>query len=135
MAFTLFKKGEITGKKQIIDLNKLQAKTLHEHCEKLILNLNQYDKSEKIDKNMQIQIQNFLELWTKLYSVTKLVVNKYCVNEKQKKDGTNILTYMSQNMIFNNQNPIVLITELKKREDLLKKIISELDLLQDEDLK
>lgn len=134
MVFKLFDKKnveQLTGKKQIIELNMTLTRTLIDHCEKLILNLNQYDKSEKVDINMQKQVNEFSELWAKLYTVTKLVVNKYCLTEKAKSDGSTILSYISQNTIINTQNPLILITELKKREDILKKIIGELNLLQD----
>lgn len=131
MSFTLFKKEEkVSGKKQVIDSNKALALTLITHCEKLILNLNLEDKSRKLDSNMQKQIEDFSYLWNRLYAVTKLVVNKYCVTNLEKSKGGNILSYISQNTGINTQNPTILIAELKKREALLRKIVAELDLLE-----
>lgn len=132
MAFTLFKnkaKPDTTKapntRNEIINANIRHARTLQEHCQKLILNLDQENKAQRIDSNMQTQIQDFSDLWVKLYEITKVIVNRY-LEEKFKSEGADILTYMSQNIRFTSENPTILISELKKRKELLTKIIERL---------
>ena len=110
---------------EIINANIRHARTLQEHCQKLILNLDQENKAQKIDSTMQKQIKDFSDLWIKLYEITKVIVNKY-LEEKFKSDGADILTYMSQNINFTSENPTILISELKRRKELLTKIIERL---------
>ncbi len=136
MAFTLFKKKEKKDINEIPDAkNKIiksiivQAKLLQDHCYALRNGpLDQYDKSTEIDYNIQEQIDEFSKIWVKLYNITKDVVNKI-LEDKLKSEGADILTYMSQNLKFNTQNPTILIGELEKREKLLTKIIEKLTLL------